>query len=537
MYASTTIAHELLVSYEVQKYGVIYEASYKTRSPEYVVITSNIALESRDLVVAEIQKLLGELGQGRTDGTAYDTAWGARLAAYYPGHGFEEAIEWLRRNQREDGSWGAPLTHYHDRYISTLAAVIALTEVGTHPRDKRRVKRGENALWKLVGRLGRDDSDTVGFPILAAALGKEAEALGLDVPNAPIRYAIGYKNNAESLLQQPKRHWQNTTITFSFEALRHAAREEDEVLENNFSVSMSPSATAAYLMHKRSDAALSYLAEVRRQIGLGALPAVWPIDTFEIAWALSHLRTAGAVEPHDPHVRRVLSFLYEAWSHESGISMSSQWRVPDIDDTAACYSALYWGGYPVRLEVLDVYETEDHFACYPGETNPSLSAHVRLLSALRMQADDARTQDRIRKVVNVLYRLDENGSFWWDKWHASPYYVSSFALSALRGIADDLAHSRLKWIIRTQNDDGGWGYLGQSTAEETAYCLQALLQWDRNVYRLDASRLDAAAVFLQEHLNSPRFQPLWIGKSLYTPYYPVKAAILSALYEYVHRSD
>lgn len=499
--------------------------------------TPNIVSETRQLVTTEIQTLLAQLGKGKTQGTAYDTAWGARLSAHYPNEHFDAAIEWLRRNQNEDGSWGGTLTHYHDRYISTLAAIVALKEVGRHPRDKRRIQRGENALWKLIGRLGRDDSDTVGFPILAASLASEAAALGLDVPHAPIRYAAAYRRKVEHLLMQPRRNWLHTTLSFSFEALRDGATENDDLLETNDSVSVSLSATAAYLMTKRDERALQYLRSVAAEEDRGALPAVWPIDIFEIAWSLNYLRAANAIHPDQPEVRKALNFLWAVWRPEAGVSSSSHWRVPEIDDTAACYAVLNWGGYPANESVFNAFEMDDYFWCYQGETNPSLSAHVRLISALRSGPQSPRNQERIQKAVGVLYRLDENGSFWWDKWHASPYYVTSAGLRALHGIADDLAWSRYKWILRTQNENGGWGYYERSTPEETAYCLQALLYWDRNVERVDASRLDAAAAFVSRHMFDPAYVPLWIGKSLYTPYYPVKAAILSALFEYASWSD
>ena len=499
--------------------------------------TPNVVSETRELVTTEIRSLVSQLGQGKTQGTAYDTAWGARLSAHYPSEGFDAATEWLRRNQNEDGSWGGALTQYHDRYISTLAAIVALKEVGRHPRDKRRIQRGENALWKLVGRLGRDDSDTVGFPILAASLAAEATKLGLDIPHAPIRHAAAYKRKVEALLDQPRRNWLGTTLSFSFEALRTGAGDNDELLETNNSVSVSLSATAAYLMSQRDERALKYIQGVAAEEDRGALPAVWPIDIFEIAWSLNYLRAANAIDADQPEVRKQLDFLWSVWRPEQGVSSSSHWRVPEIDDTAACYSVFNWGGYPASETVFNSFEMDDYFWCYQGETNPSLSAHVRLISALRSGEPTPTNQARIQKAVAVLYRLDENGSFWWDKWHASPYYVSGAGLSALHGIADDLARSRYKWILRTQNENGGWGYLERSTAEETAYCLQALLYWDRHVERVEASRLDAAAAFLSRHMYDPTHVPLWIGKSLYTPYYPVKAAILSALFDYACWSD
>jgi hypothetical protein len=495
---------------------------------------TNLEAQALDLVNAHIQALVSALGTGKTLGTAYDTAWGARLAADYPNADFDQCIEWLRRNQQIDGSWGSPLVHYHDRFISTLASIVALTLVGKHPRDKRRVQRGEKALWRLVGQLGRDDSDTVGFPVLAAALADEAAALGLDVPRAPVRFAKAYRKKVEMLLQSPTRDWLSTTLTFSFEALRYALQTDDTLQEVNGSIAVSLSATAAYLMQRKDDTAFAYLVDAMQQEGTGALPAVWPIDTFEIAWSLNHLRGAGAISQSDARVRELLGFLHSAWSGETGMATSSKWRVRDIDDTAASYVMLRWGGFPVSPDVFDAYETDEFFWCYPGETNPSLSAHVRLLAALRVTGiDDSRMQERADKVINVLHKYDQNGSFWWDKWHASPYYVSSFALTALRGLADDLVRSRLRWIIRTQNDDGGWGYLGESSPEETAYCLRALLEWDKSVARVDRDMLDAAAGYLYKHLDDAVYAPLWIGKSLYTPYYPVRSVILSALFEHL----
>ena len=494
------------------------------------MIAAQTQVDVGDRVLAEIDQLLLELGQGKTLGTAYDTAWGARLSARYPHPEFDGALEWLRRNQHEDGSWGGRLEHYHDRYISTLAAIVALAEVGKHPRDKRRIQRGETALWKLVGMLGRDDSDTVGFPVLAAALADEAGTFGLDVPRAPIRYAKAYKKKVEALFQQPVRNWRGTSLTYSFEALRHAAHDGDQILESNGSVSISPSATAAYLLETEDAGALQYLRGMVQESG--AFPACSPIDLFETAWALNQLFGAGAIGQCDSRIRPSLDRIWNAWSPVSGVSASTHWSLHDIDDTGACYYSLSWGGYPVSAAVFDGYEADDFFCTYVGETNPSASAHIRLLAALRHAPQDNDNCRRIEKVVGVLHRLDENGSFWWDKWHSSPYYVTSAAVVSLEGIADDLAFSRLKWIIRTQNDDGGWGYHGVSTMEETAYCLRALLHVNGIRHNIDTSRINRAAAFLLKFFAFDDYPPLWIAKSLYTPLYPVKAAVLSALYEY-----
>lgn len=491
-------------------------------------MTPNLGQSS--LLSYEIQTLVRELGKGKVDGVAYDTAWVARLAGHYDG--FDQSLEWLRRNQYEDGTWGAPYLHYHDRFISTLAAIVALREVGTHPRDKRRVKRGEDALWKLVGHLGRDDSDTVGFPILSTVLAEEATALGFDVPQPPIRYAAPYKKKVLALLNSPVRPWRNSTITFSLEALRMAVNENDDVLEANHSVSISPAATASYLLMRRHDGALDYLRTLMADEGTGGIPAFGRIDIFEMLWSLMKLRLTDLIQPDDPDVRVILDKLAERWSPEFGISYSTHFPVVDIDDTAATFILLKWGGYNVSADVFRYYEKDDHFCCYQGETNASPSTHLRLLQGLQYAQDHPQYSEWVTKIIAALKRFDENGSFWSDKWHTSPYYVSNLAIHALHDVDNMLAGSRLKWILKTQNDDGGWGYLGDSTPEETAYALDSLITWDRTVEPVDHSIMDEAAKFLMAHINDTSYVPLWISKGLYTPHNIVRATILSALYQY-----
>ena len=129
-----------------------------TKVNTLTISVANATSYKIDDIKTQIELLLKDLGKGRVDGVAYDTAWVARLTEHYPGHGFDNSMEWLRQNQHDDGTWGAPLVHYHDRFISTLAAIVALQEGGRETRDQRRVKRGEAALWKLIGKLGKDNN-------------------------------------------------------------------------------------------------------------------------------------------------------------------------------------------------------------------------------------------------------------------------------------------------------------------------------------------------------------------------------------------
>lgn len=495
------------------------------------MIKSNYSGYEQATLGAEIVELLKTLGNGRISVAAYDTAWVARLSKRYPGRGFEKTLEWLRRHQNEDGTWGAPLLHYHDRFASTLAAIVALREVGEGTRDERRVKRGEAALWKLVSRLGRDDSDTVGFPIIVAALVEDAAELGLDVPRPPIRYAESYKRKVQKLLELPERDWRGSSLSYSLEGLMSAVREGDEVLEQGVSVAGSPAATAAYLFTNANEIALQSLLNLIQDDG--GIPAILTIENFEITWVLYQLMSVRAIDREMPEVKALLAHLWSHWSNETGLSYSTYLRAKDLDLTSCGFILLRWGGYPASADVFNYYEMEDHFFTYPGETNPSPSAHLRLLLALQTCPDHPKQPSWRQKVIKAMRNFDENGSYWWDKWHTSPYYVSDLAVRALHRLDPELSASRVKWILKTQNDDGGWGYLDQSTPEETAYCLDALLLWDRMVEQVDPVIITQAAEFLSPHRKDQDYTPLWIAKSLYAPDNMVKSSIWSALYQYM----
>jgi len=117
--------------------------------------------------------------------------------------------------------------------------------------------------------------------------------------------------------------------------------------------------------------------------------------------------------------------------------------------------------------------------------------------------------------------------FWFDKWHASPFYPTAHAVIHCAGLDDGLVDDAVYWILSTQNSDGSWGYY-MPTAEETAYCLQALIIWRRHGHLVPYAVIKQAATWLADHWEGP-YPPLWIGKALYCPTLVVRSAILSAL--------
>jgi len=483
-----------------------------------------------------IENVLSALARGKstTDSMAYDTAWIARLTPDYPGYGFERAVTWLRENQLEDGSWGGEIRHYHDRIISTLSAIIALHEVGDGHADQERIRAGERFLWHENGRLLHDAHDTIGFHVLAITLINQAIKHDLDVPRDLYR-DIDKLEKKLNLLGRNPAAWRFTTLAISMEAVMDLVPQAAEVdlSEADGSVGMSPASTVATLMHSRNPnpKSLTYLQSVMDNQADAGAPFVQPMDIFEAIWTLNHFRTADAVSPNHPEVQRILLAIKDAWIPDRGVSFTKEFRVPDLDDTAVALTLLNWGGYPTSPDVFRHYEQEDYFACYPGELDMSLSVNMRTLVALQYCKDHPDYERWMRKIVSILRRSDLNGYFWFDKWHISPYYLTSTAIWSLYGTVDDLLPSRVKWLLKTQRPDGGWGYYGRSTAEETAYCLQALLFWyPRTIGYVEAEQLQAAADFLARHFDRTPYVPLWIGKGLYMPRHLVRSAILMALH-------
>lgn len=503
------------------------------------MFASDQVLLDQAMLAAQIDEMVAVLGEGKIESVPYDTAWMARLAPHFPGRGFDEALDWVRQHQRADGSWGGEFLHYHDRFISTLASLITLRSCGTDAADDTRIQAGETFLWNEIGRLHFDADDTIGFPVLAVPLVQEALRLGLDIPNN-IYHNVAIIEKKLNLLGSDPRYWRYTSMSFSLEAARAYFPDSTTVSSHDFmlangSVGASPAATAAYLLHSRhnDDKMLNYLSDLVVRQGDGGSPDMNPVDIFEISWVLNQLRITGAITPDQPVVRQHLDFLWKNWSQETGISFSEYFPVPDLDDTAVVFSLLCWGGYPVDAGVFKAYEGDKHFYCYPGEANPSLSVNIRTLGALQMAAPTSQVEQWIDKISSMLRRYDLDHHLWFDKWHISPYYLTGAAICYTHNVIDDLLRSRLKWIIKTQMADGGWGYYKRSTIEETAYCLQALLYADQHLQRIDPATLDAAANYIQRGLVSgQRLPALYIGKCLYMPVHVVNSAIYGALYSY-----
>jgi halimadienyl-diphosphate synthase len=484
----------------------------------------------------EIKELLKQIGPGRMSSTAYDTAWVARLGEIDPVLS-NRAMEWICDNQLRDGSWGArDIYYYHDRVICTLAAMIALNYRGRRMHDKTQIERGLEALEKVTsgateGLASDPNGATVGFEMIVPTLVTEAEKLGI-IKQQGDRILGRMSQMRLKKIEKLAGIKISRLVTPAFSSEMagldgQAMLDVENLQESNGSVGNSPSATAymALYLKQNDSASINYLHKWISSSG--GTPDVAPFDIFEPAWILWNISLLSTLDEKwvslfQPH----LDYLYSHWHDENGIGHASEYTPKDSDDTGLVFELLSRFNYKVDIKSVLHYEEAAYFRCFALESNPSVSANIHVLGALR-QAGFDHNHPSVQKVLGFLNSTQlETGSFL-DKWHASPYYATSHAIIACQGYDNDLCQKGIEWITQNQNEDGSWGHY-KPTAEETAYAIQALCIWKRSKKSVTSDSIQRGIDWLTQHADAP-YEPLWIGKALYCPELVVRSAILSAL--------
>jgi halimadienyl-diphosphate synthase len=483
----------------------------------------------------QFKELLKVIGQGLMTNTAYDTAWIARLNEHDSSLS-NRALGWICENQLPDGSWGMlEPNYYHDRIVCTLSAMIVLTRRGRRAADRAQIEKGLIALEQITsgatqGLAADPNGATVGFEMIAPTLVREAEQLGIIEQQGD--RILGRLGRMRDLKMAKLAGYKiNRFITPAFSAEMTGTDnlqllDVEQLQEKNGSVGNSPAATAHFMLNIRPGdaAALSYLHNIARD---GGAPFAAPFDIFERSWVLWNLSLTGDLDQEMKElIRPHLDYLEHDWNPKGGVSFSDSYTPEDGDDTSIAFEVLSRFGRNVDIKTVLGYEEERYFRCYPLEANSSVSVNIHVLCALR-QAGLGKNHPSVQKVVKFLRQMRQQGNFWLDKWHTSPFYATSHAVIALYGIDDNMCTAAVDWILSNQQADGAWGTI-HSSAEETAYCIQGLKLWQRYGGKVPIGRIEQAAYWLERNAEPP-YAPLWIGKVLYCPEHVVKSAILSAL--------
>ena len=488
----------------------------------------------------DFHTLLRTVGTSRLSHTAYDTAWVARLSDIDRNIS-NQALDWISNNQLSDGSWGVewPM-YYHDRVICTLSAMIALTYRGRRAKDKSQIEKGLAALETITSGATRglqaDHSGaTVGFELIVPILVNEAERLGL------------IKHQRDNILSELVELRDAKMEKFSgykisrFLTLAHSAEitgedkigllDRDNLQEMNGSVGASPAATAHFALHVKpgDENALNYLRSLMNN-GDGGVPTLSPIEIFEKVWGLWNLSLTD-LHKTDNEIKALcaphLDYLEKCWNPVEGLSFSTNFTPCESDDSGLGFAILSAFGREPKLDAVLNYEEETWFRCYKVERNPSVDANIHVLGALR-EAGYEKDHPSVKKIMKFIRSMRRPEGYWLDKWNISPYYTTAHVVIFCKGYDDELCQETIDWILDRQAENGSWGSYGFQTAEETAYCIQALKTWQMYTGKVPKDKLEKAKLWLSRNCEPP-YPYLWIGKSLYSPEILVKSSIISAL--------
>ncbi len=438
------------------------------------------------------------MGRGRVAPVAHDTAWVARVSrAEAPNvPAFPEAIDWLLRNQHGDGTWGGRLAHHQDRVLSTLAAMLAISQ------------------WREVN--GAAEAYTDRLHAAGWGIAPHMAALGRDPCALP-----GFDGRLAALITEAR--WRRLVLAFST-GIAGTVDPDEEAWAGP--ADRSPADTARRLLRHPDDrTARAHLEGIVAQHAGGAGPALSPQDLLEPAAVLHNVALAWPEHPG-----RAGGWAPAIASLRAGYLRPAPTE-GDRAGLALAFRVLSWAGEepdPTRLRgPLDEREAP---ADRPYQPFPLVGAHLHHLAALRAAPPFEGREAAIRKAVGFLARTATTDPFWVDGRHASPFYATANAVIAL-GPDLSLTEEAVAWIAQTQRPDGSWGFFERSTLEESAYCVQALACHRRAGGSVKPGAIEAGGRWIEQARAATGldYEPLWVGQTLFTPTWVVHSAVLSAL--------
>jgi hypothetical protein len=482
--------------------------------------------------IDEWTRLLDDTPTGDMGCAPYEVAWVARVRR--PGTdtpAFPALLELVRKTQQEDGGWGPDVGHVTSRISATLASVLSLSDaVGQEAQAQ--IQRGLRFLASAWPRRNDDRNASAGFEMLAPTLIDECARSGLQWPGIEAALEAAHKRAAPKLALFPRElMYRSDLATGHFlESLRN---ELDPNLAratqlSDGSIQGSPSATAFFAMRTADDRAFRYLKRMVDEVG-GNFGCEYPTDVMERVYILWNARLAGmtdvlksAMAPHVDHIVKHFG--------PRGIGYATQNPLVDPDDTALALLAMHAAGLTIDASVLQNFDSGEHFLTFLFETTPSPVVNARVLEALHI-FDYPNSTAVLERLVKFLRSTRADDGLWHDKYHISPFYPTVgavFALAPIEGSSTWLRET-IEAIERTQRSDGGWGCTGESTPEETAYCIQALLVYGRTGEQFSSDCVRKGVRFLRSRLHDDNPRALWVSKGLYCPRQIIRSTVLCAL--------
>ncbi|WP_372405018.1 prenyltransferase/squalene oxidase repeat-containing protein [Streptomyces luteireticuli] len=477
-------------------------------------------------VPERVKALVSGLGTCSMQSSAYPTAWAARLRDEHGRPVFPETLEWLRRHQHADGSWGGSVPAAQDRFLCTLAAVTALRN-GPGPWVQDAIQAGITCLNNHPDPWADGQDDMLAFELVAPPLVAEAQELGLQLPPHIVDALSDLRERKLAKVPAGVLTVHQTPLLHALEALADIipVQAVGKLASQDGSIVNSTIPTGVYWQATGDRAALDFLRKAAGSTGDGGLPEHYPIDVMEPAWVLYALGRAGLDSTTMRKQADQLAALAAQAPH--GLTAMSGNDLVDADDTAMTATVLRMFGYehePLQQTLL-AFEDEQYFRAFAYERHPAISANGHVLEALA--PDRERFPRQVDKCRDFLLSTRCEEAWWIDKWHLSPYYATAHVVPGLSQVAPESLSGTWHWLLDTQHPDGSWG-TGPGRPEESAWAVLALDSLTPRFGPAPDSTRHRAHQFLASSLDREDHAELWVGKALFLPPALVKSAVLAA---------
>lgn len=471
---------------------------------------------------------------GLVSDSAYSTAWAARVRnpENYSEPAFMKSLEWLRKNQNEDGCWANSFIYCEqERILCTMIALITLKQ-WNYKFDEVKIKKAEAFIRTHSNDLLKIEENEifVAFEMLIISLAQEIENISTLINEKILkRFSIMREQKIEKIKKYFNKGKYNQRIWyFNLEALDGIFSQEEieKIFFHEKSIGASFSATCFALYKKFNLPCVNDHVKNEIEKRGGALPTLDHSSVFDIVISYGYLifiNYRGIPE-------NKIEILLKNMSPEGFICCSDHGMI-DADTIAHTIFVMNHFSKKVSIEGLMTYWNGEYFETTLGETNYSLSTNVNCLLALKCLPNQENSTFITEKLSKFLKeKIGSNRNFT-DKWHISKYYSWSRAILAFEDIDDEFAENLFKNLILEQKEDGGWGYSKNSTSLESSYCIIAICHWLEKNFKLTPYKknLERAYSFLIE--NSEKIPPMWIMHDLYSIVNCDRCVVLCSLYK------
>ncbi|CAN6342768.1 unnamed protein product [Urochloa humidicola] len=296
--------------------------------------------------------------------SAYDTAWVAMVpsaslvssSSSPPAPRFPQCVDWILRNQRGDGSWGAGVggepSLRRDTLSSTMACVLALATWGVgdvHVAEGLRFI-GENSACATTSGGGKP----VGFDVIFPGMLARGIDMGLEIPlPQPEIDAILRLRDTEL----------NSMASGCTPVMAYVAEGLGNLIDwgqvmayqrKNGSFFNSPATTAAVAIHSCNDRALDYLDSVVSKFG-SSVPTVYPWNAYSRLRKVDTMENMGISGSFSYEINSILDMTQKSWlANDEEIML-------DMTTCAMAFRLLRMHGYDVSSDVLEQFCKESCF--------------------------------------------------------------------------------------------------------------------------------------------------------------------------------